>query len=148
MLNDDYRDMLQNLLDNEVEFLVVGAYALGAHGYPRATGDFDIWVGSGKENSTQVYKALVKFGANLADIDEKTFSRKNIVFQIGLAPRRIDILTSITGVHFNEAFTEKKNIEVDGLKIPFISKANLIKNKSATGRDKDKLDLKHLRKAK
>jgi len=146
MLNKDYRDMLHALLGNEVRFLVVSAYALAAYGYPRATGDIDIWVDTSLENSKNIYASLTEFGALLADILEKTFTEKGIIFQIGIAPRRIDIITSIDGVDFQEAFEQKEIIEVDGLKIPFLSKEDLIKNKLSTGRKKDKLDAEYLSK--
>ena len=95
MLNEDYKEILQILLGNKVKFLVVGAYAMSAYGYPRATGDFDIWVETSKENSKKVYESLVKFGAPVSNITEDTFTEKGIVFQIGVAPRRIDIITHI-----------------------------------------------------
>lgn len=141
MLNEDYGEILQLLLSNRVKFLVVGAYAMGVYGNPRATGDFDIW----EENSKKIYKALAKFGASLSAITEKTFSKKRIIFQVGVTPRRIDILTYIDGVGFKKAYQTKEEIKIDDLKVPFLSKANLIKNKQATGRDKDKLDIKHLK---
>ncbi|MGZ3534326.1 MAG: hypothetical protein ACXU9K_03795 [Thermodesulfobacteriota bacterium] len=144
MLNEDYREMLQILLGNDVHFLVVGAYAMGAYGYPRATGDFDIWVDTSPENSKKVYSSLAKFGAPLTDISDQTFKEEGIVFQIGIAPRRIDIITHIDGVRFKDAYGSKKVIEVEGLHIPFISKSDLIKNKRSTGRDKDKLDADYL----
>jgi len=144
MLNEDYRDMLQILLGNEVYFLVVGAYAMGVYGYPRATGDFDIWVDTSPENSKKVYSSLAKFGAPLTDISEKTFTEEGIVFQIGIAPRRIDIITHIDGVRFKDAYESREVIEVEGLHIPFISKNDLIKNKRSTGREKDKLDADYL----
>jgi hypothetical protein len=144
MLNEDYRDMLQILLDNKVHFLVVGAYAMGAYGYPRATGDFDIWVDTSSENSQKVYSSLRKFGAPLTHISEKTFTDEGIIFQIGIAPRRIDIITHIDGVRFKDAYDSKEVIEVEGLPIPFISKGDLIKNKRSTGRQKDRLDADYL----
>lgn len=144
MLNEDYRDMLQILLDNKVRFLVVGAYAMGAYGFPRATGDFDIWVDTSPENSKKVYSSLSRFGAPLTEISEETFTEEDIVFQIGIAPRRIDILTHIDGVRFKDAYESKVVIEVEGLPIPFISKNDLIKNKRSTGREKDKLDADYL----
>lgn len=146
MLNEDYKEMLRILLDNEVKFLVVGAYALGVYGYPRATGDVDIWVEPTLDNSRKVYKSLKKFGAPLSDISQSTFAEAGLVFQIGVAPRRIDIITSIDGVTFKHAFQTKEEVKIERLRIPFLSKANLIKNKKATGRDKDKLDIKYLRK--
>ena len=145
MLNKDYKEMLQILLKNRVKFLVVGAYAMGAYGYPRATGDIDIWVESSPENSEKIYQSLSEFGAPISDIEQKTFCEEGIVFQIGLAPRRIDIITKIEGVNFQNAYSDKREIEVEGIKIPFISKEDLIKNKESTGREKDKLDAKYLR---
>lgn len=144
MLNEDYREMLQILLGNDVRFLVVGAYALGAYGYPRATGDFDIWVDTSPDNSKKIYASLAQFGAPLSDISETTFTEEGIMFQIGIAPRRIDLITHIDGVDFKEAYETKKVIEVDHLRIPFISRDNLIKNKRSTGREKDKLDAEYL----
>lgn len=144
MLNEDYRDMLRVLLGNDVRFMVVGAYAMAVHGYPRATGDIDIWVETNIENSRKIYACIKQFGAPLSDISEQTFTEKGIVFQIGTAPRRIDIITRIDGVDFSEAYTAKKVIEVEGLRIPFLSKEDLIKNKLATGREKDRLDAQYL----
>lgn len=144
MLNEDYREMLQLLSANNVKFLVVGAYAMGAHGYPRATGDFDIWVEASAENAKRVYKSLAEFGAPLAEITEQTFCELGIMFQIGVAPRRIDIITKIDGVEFDKAYPRRHQIQMDDLNLPFISKENLIQNKLSTGRDKDKLDADYL----
>ncbi|MFH1561979.1 MAG: hypothetical protein ABIF11_00975 [Nitrospirota bacterium] len=144
MLNEDYKEMLQILLDNEVKFLVVGAYAMGAHGYPRATGDFDIWVEASSKNSQKIYKCLSEFGVPLFDITKETFAEKGIIFQVGVAPRRIDIITHIDGINFNDAYQTKEIIKIENLKIPFISKENLIKNKQSTGREKDKIDVRYL----
>jgi hypothetical protein len=148
MLNEDYKEILQILLSNKAKFLIVGAYAMGAYGYPRATGDFDIWVEASDENSKKLYKTLFEFGAPLSDVTEKTFSRKGIIFQIGIAPRRIDIITHIDGVVFKEAYKTKKIIEIENLRVPFLSKENLIKNKKSTGREKDRLDVDCLKKNK
>ena len=146
MLNEDYREILQILLNKKVKFLVIGAYAMGAYGYPRATGDFDIWVDVSAENSKKIYRSLHEFGAPLSDIEEMTFAKKGIVFQVGVAPRRIDIITRIDGVSFREAYKSKENIKIEELIVPFISKDNLIKNKRSTGREKDKLDAVELKK--
>ncbi len=145
MLNEDYKEMLQLLLKNKVDFLVVGAYAMGVHGYPRATGDFDLWISASPENSANVYNSLKEFGAPLAELDKDTFCEEGIVFQIGVAPRRIDIITKIHGVDFKNAYQTKINVEIEGISIPFISKENLIKNKESTGREKDKLDASFLK---
>jgi hypothetical protein len=148
MLNKDYKEMLQFLLEENVDFILVGAYALGAHGYPRATGDIDIWVRPDKKNSELVYKALKKFGAPLEQISPNDFVHEGIIFQIGVAPRRIDIITQITGVTYDEADEDKVIVEVENLKLPILSLDKLIKNKKATGRKKDKLDAEYLIKRK
>jgi hypothetical protein len=145
MLNNDYKEMLQLLKRNEVQFLVVGAYAMGVYGYPRATGDMDIWIMSSGENSRKVFDALKEFGAPLSQINETTFAGRDIIFQIGVAPRRIDIITTIDGLEFEQAWQHRVEIDIDGLNVPFISKPDLIKNKESTGRDKDILDAKILR---
>ena len=144
MLNSDYKDMLQVLLDNGVKFLMVGAYAMGVHGYPRATGDIDIWVETSAENSERVYRSMASFGAPLHEIDEATFATPGIVFQIGVAPRRIDIITAISGVEFDDAYQQRQIVEIEDLSIPILSLGDLIKNKRATGRDKDRLDADQL----
>jgi hypothetical protein len=138
--------MLQGLLDQKVEFIVVGAYALAAHGFPRATGDIDIWVKPDENNSKKVYKALARFGAPLNEIREDEFSQPGLIFQIGVVPRRIDIITKIDAVEFEEADSDKIFVDIDDLKVPVLSVDKLIKNKMATGREKDLLDAKLLKK--
>lgn len=145
MLNDDYREILQILIKSRVRFLVIGAYAMAIYGHPRSTGDFDIWVEPSKRNSEKIYQSLKKFGAPVSDMRQDTFCEKGIVFQIGVSPRRVDIITDIDGVDFNKAYKNKKVAKVSGIKLPFISKEDIIKNKESTGRDKDMLDLKYLK---
>lgn len=140
MLNEDYREMLFLLLEEKVDFILVGAYALGVHGLPRATGDIDIWINPDKGNSRRAYKTLIKFGAAVEQISENEFVDKGTIFQIGVIPRRIDLITEIDGVEFEEAYNEKIFVNVEGLTIPVISIKKLIQNKLATGREKDKLD--------
>jgi hypothetical protein len=144
VLNSDYKDMLQVLLDNGVKFLLVGAYAMGAHGYPRATGDIDIWVEPSPDNSKRVYHALAQFGAPLHEVDEATFVKPGVVFQIGIAPRRIDIMSAISGVEFDEAYQHRQTVEIEGMAIPLLSYDDLVRNKRATGRDRDGLDADRL----
>lgn len=148
MLNEDYKEMLQLLLEERVDFIIVGAYALGAHGYPRATGDIDIWIKPDDNNSLKVYKALSKFGAPLEQINIDDFSKEGVIFQIGVIPRRIDIISKIDGVTYEEADKDKLVVEVEGLKLPVISLNKLIKNKMSTGREKDAFDIKTLKKKK
>ena len=145
MLNKDYKEMLQILSNNKVKFLVVGAYAMGAYGYPRATGDFDIWVEASLENSEKIYQSLSDFGVPLSELTKTTFREERVVFQIGVAPRRIDIITKIDGIDFKKAYSDKQEIEIEDIKIPLLSKEDLIRNKESTCREKDKLDAKYLR---
>jgi len=148
MLNEDYREMLQFLLEEKAEFILVGAYALGVHGYPRATGDIDIWVKADEKNSRKTYRSLARFGAPLDQIDINDLANEGVVYQIGVAPRRIDIITKIDGVTYDEADEDKMVVEVEGLKLPVLSLEKLIKNKLSTGRERDALDAKFLMKRK
>jgi hypothetical protein len=140
MLNRDFKDMLQCLLEEKVDFLLVGGYALGAHGYPRATKDMDIWVWADRVNSERVYHALAKFGAPIGQISPADFSKIGVVFQIGVPPNRIDLVTSVDGVDFSTCFKNREVVSIEGLDIPVISKQDLIANKRATGRAQDSLD--------
>ena len=145
MLNNDYKEMLQILLEEEVDFIVVGAYALAAHGVPRATGDIDIWIKTDTRNAERLIRALKKFGAPVGDITASDFTEPDIVFQIGVAPRRIDFLTSIDGVNFADADKDKLTIKINDIDVPVISLENLIKNKKAASRPKDLLDIESLK---
>jgi hypothetical protein len=140
--------MLQFLLEEKVEFILVGAYALGTHGFPRATGDIDIWVKADENNSKKIYNTLARFGAPLDQINVNDFATEGVIFQIGVTPRRIDIITKIDGVTYDEANEDKIVVEIEGLKLPVLSLDKLIKNKMSTGREKDELDAKLLMKRK
>ncbi|NLY01374.1 MAG: hypothetical protein GXY83_35230 [Rhodopirellula sp.] len=133
--------MLSALNEAGAEFLIVGAYALAAHGLPRATGDIDIWVRSSEENARHVWNALRAFRAPTSRVVCSDFTRPDIVFQVGVAPRRIDILTSISGVDFEDAWSERHTTIIDGLQLHFLSRQHLIVNKRAAGRPKDLADL-------
>lgn len=116
-MNPDFKDMLSALSDAGVDFLVVGAYALAAHGLPRATGDIDIWIRPTPENAERVWRALAAFGAPTRRMAASDFTQPDIVFQMGVAPRRIDLLTSISGVTFEEAWEGSATVDVEGLSI-------------------------------
>lgn len=141
MLNPDFRDMLSAFCDEGVEFLLVGAYALAAHGHPRATGDLDLWIRCSHENAQRVWRALSRFGAPLCDLTIEDITSPGTVIQIGVAPRRIDLLTSIDGVDFEEAWPERKDIAVESLTVPVIGRADLIQNKRALARPQDLADV-------
>lgn len=146
MLNPDFRDMLSCLKEEEVEFIIVGAYALAAHGFPRATGDIDIWVRNSADNAGRIMRAVAKFGAPLSGLSEEDFMAPDMVVQIGVQPCRIDITTGIDGIEFGAAWENKVAVVVDGVEIYVPSKADLLKNKVASGRDKDQGDIAWLRK--
>ena len=144
MLNNDYRDMLECLLEENVEFLLVGAYAVAVHGHPRATKDMDIWVWANPNNAARVYRALKRFYAPMHQVQEHDFATKGVVFQIGVSPRRIDVTTVIDGVEFPDAYGDRVEVELDGLSVPVISKPYLIANKRASGRPQDLVDADNL----
>ncbi len=144
MLNADYKDMLQALADEKVEFLLIGAYALAAHGYPRATMDIDIWVIPSPANAEAVLRAIQRFGAPLHDLSKQDLEQDGTVFQIGVAPRRIDIITSASGIRFEETFARSLRVDIDGLELHIPSIDDLISNKRATGRTKDLADVEAL----
>ena len=139
-VNRDFAEMLSALSEAGTEYLVVGGYAVIAHGYPRATGDIDIWVRPTPENAERVMLALKRFGAPLADLTEQDLVTPGLIFQIGVVPNRIDILTEIDGVTFDEAWASRITASVEGQEIPVLGKTALLRNKKATGRTKDLLD--------
>ena len=144
MLNRDYLDILQALADEKAEFLLIGAYALAAHGYPRATMDIDIWVMASPKNAESVLRALARFGAPLENLTQQDLETEGTVFQIGVAPRRIDILTAASGLRFEEAFKNAIAVDIDGIQVYIPSKDDLIRNKKATGRTRDLADIEAL----
>jgi hypothetical protein len=146
MLNPDFKDILSCLKDERVDFIIVGAYALAAHGFPRATGDIDIWVRNSFENAQKIMRALMKFGAPISHLSEEDFTAPAVIVQIGVEPCRIDLLTGIDGVEFDEAWQNKVSIPIDALKVDVLSKEDLLRNKLATGRDKDQGDIVWLKK--
>lgn len=143
-MNRDFVEMLDALSDSEVEFLVVGAHALAFHGVPRATGDLDIWIRSTPENARRAYAALSSFGAPLADLREEDLATPEQVFQIGVPPSRIDILTSLSGIEFDTAWPRRSLVQIAGRAIPVLGREDLIQNKRATGRPQDLADVARL----
>ena len=145
-MNEDYRDILAALLAQEARFLVVGAHALAAHGYPRATVDLDIWIAASSDNARRVWRALALFGAPLADLDvqEADLTRPDVVAQFGLPPNRIDILTGVSGLSFDDAWQNRVEATLEGVRVPVLGLDDLVANKVASGRDKDRADLKGL----
>jgi hypothetical protein len=145
-VNRDFRDLLAAFLEAGVRFLVVGAHAMAVHGVPRATGDLDVWIAPDPGNADNAWSALVRFGAPLTamGITRADFGRPDRVVQVGLPPRRIDILTSISGVVFEDAWPDRVTHETEGLSVPFLGRDALVRNKRASGRAKDLADLEAL----
>jgi hypothetical protein len=143
-MNPDFVDLLRAFADAEVRFLVVGAYALALHAKPRATGDLDLWVEPSAPNAARVMTALRRFGAPVAGMSEADFTTPGLVFQIGMPPRRIDILTELTGLSFAEAWDDRVPHEFGPARVCFLGRRSLVKNKQALGRPKDLADLQLL----
>lgn len=144
MLNEDYKEMLQSLAEEKAKFLLVGAYAMAAQGYPRATMDIDIWVMPSPDNAEAVLRALTRFGTSLDKLTKADLQTEGTVFQIGVAPRRIDIITSASGLHFQEAFDRSIVVDIDNLPVHILALDDLIQNKRASGRTKDLADAEAL----
>ncbi len=140
-MSPDFADILSALSAAGVEFLIVGAHALAAHGVPRATGDLDIWVRPTPDNAARTLQALAAFGAPLADLSVDDLTKTDTVFQMGLPPARIDILSGITGVSFSEAWDRRVTVRLGEQDVAVLSKADFVANKTAVGRPKDLADM-------
>ncbi len=145
-MNEDFLDLLRCLLEAGARFLVVGAHALAVHGVPRATGDLDVWIDRDGANVDRVWAAVLRFGAPVEalGITRRDLETPGVVVQIGLPPRRIDLITEITGVDFEEAWGARVSHRVGTLEVPFLGREQLVRNKRATGRLKDRADLEAL----
>lgn len=145
-MNDDFVDLLRALLAADARFLVVGAHAMAVHGVPRATGDLDVWVRPDDSNADRVWQALIAFGAPVdgLEISQEDLRTPGMVVQIGLPPRRIDLLTEVSGLDFDEAWNQRVAHRVGALEVPFVCREHLIRNKRASGRAKDLVDLEIL----
>ena len=140
-MNPDFSEMLSAFSAEGVEYLLVGAYALAVHGLPRATGDLDLWVGTAGENPKRVRRALERFGAPLDQLSHKDLTQRDVVFQIGVAPLRIDVMTSVDGVEFAPAWGRRLDTKLEGRTVHVISRDDLIRNKKATRRPQDLADV-------
>jgi hypothetical protein len=143
-MNQDFLDLLRAFIDRKVRFLIVGAYALAVHGRPRATGDLDVWVDPTPDNAARVVEALEQFGAPLGQVTADDFSRPGIVFQMGLPPVRIDVLTELTGLTFDNAWPGRTSAGFGPLTVDVLGREDFIKNKRATGRARDLGDIEVL----
>lgn len=143
-LQSDWIALLREFNAAGVEYMVIGAAAIAYHGYPRATRDLDVWVRPSPENARSVYRALARFGAPMDQVTVADFEHDDTVWQLGVEPLRIDVLTGIEGVNFDEAWPRRAFAKLDGLDVPVISKPDLVRNKRAVGRHQDLADLELL----
>lgn len=143
-VNSDFADLLRALSVAEARFLVVGAYAVGRYTRPRATGALDLWIDPSKHNAAAVHGALRVFGAPLADLHEAELTEPNMVFQIGVVPGRVDILTGLTALEFSECYSRRDVGTLGGVEVSFLGREDLIRNKRAVGRPRDLADAAEL----
>jgi hypothetical protein len=144
MVNQDFRDLFAEFNALRVDYLIVGAYALAVHGYVRATKDLDVWVRPEPENAVRVFRALQAYGAPTAELSEDDFAHPDVTFQIGVAPIRIDVLSSIDGIAFETAWQNKASARYGDQEVFVISRLDLITNKRAAGRLQDLADVEAL----
>lgn len=143
-MNRDFDEMLAALSAAGAEFLVVGAHAVAVHGRPRATGDLDLWVRPTADNASRVWQALSAFGAPLSQLTEADLALPDLIFQIGVPPARIDVMTGVSGITFDEAWPRRAIVTVSGRSVPVIGREDLIRNKKASGRPRDLADVAEL----
>jgi hypothetical protein len=143
-LEVDLREFVVIINALEVRYLVVGAFAVAYHGYPRYTGDIDLFIEPSIENAQKIMMAIEQFGFGDIGLSVEDFLQDNQVIQLGVAPNRIDLLTFLTGVNFTEAWENRERGEIAGLNVSIISKELLKRNKAASGRSKDLADLEYL----
>jgi len=148
MLNKNFREFLKLLVENDVKFLVVGGYAVAVHGFPRYTGDMDVLIALNPKNAERVVRVFEKFGFGEMGISKADFLEKDTIVEIGREPNKIQVLTGIDGVEFSAAYGNRIEVDTDGLRIPFIGLDELLKNKAASGRNKDLIDLDELKRIK
>jgi hypothetical protein len=144
-LNPDFKDLLSCLLAGDARFLLVGGYALAFHGYPRATKGMDVWVEPTSDNAGRVLRALGAFGAPTRDLTVANFADRHSVFQIGVPPRRVDLVCSIDGVDFAAAWADRETLHLDELNVPVIGLRAMLANKESTGPLQDLADAEVIR---
>ena len=143
-LTKDFREFLQCLNEHGVEYLLIGGHAVGYHGYPRATGDLDVWIAVHEENARNMVSALRAFGFDLPDLSPSLFLHKDRIIRMGVEPNRIEIQTGISGIEFSQVYPRRVVADVDGVSVNIIPLDDLKRNKKASGRHKDLADLDNL----
>jgi predicted nucleotidyltransferase len=143
-LPTDFKEFLKLLNSHQVEYLLIGGYAVSYHGYPRTTADMDIWIAIQKENAEKLVTVLKEFGFDIPHLAADLFLRENQIIRMGNPPMRIELLTTISGVRFEECYSERTIDVIDDVEVQIINLEHLKRNKRASGRQKDLDDLKHL----
>lgn len=143
-LNPDFKEFVKLLIENNVEYLIVGGYAVGIHGYPRYTGDLDIWINNTNENAQRILKCVEEFGFSSYNLSISDFTKEGNIIQLGYPPVRIDIINQVDGVNFSECFKNKKEVTTVDLTLNFIGYEDLLKNKRETARPRDIDDIENL----
>ncbi|HAJ80130.1 MAG TPA: hypothetical protein DCO75_10195 [Fibrobacteres bacterium] len=143
-LHPDFKDFLRLLHSHNVKYLLVGGYAVAYHGYPRATGDMDIWIAMDAVNAEKTVEVLRDFGMHQEEVSPELFLEKDRIIRMGFPPVRIEVITGVSGVDFYDCYTKRTTVVIDEISIDFISLDDLKKNKEASGRYKDLEDLRHL----
>ena len=146
-LPQDFKEFLRLLQANDVEYLLVGGYAVGLHGYPRPTGDIDFWISRDEANAKKEFDVLVKFGFNSPDLSVSLFTLEKSIVRMGVAPFKVEVITHIDGVTFDDCYPNRLETEIDGCPVKVINYDNLLINKKASGRPKDLNDLIELQKS-
>ena len=144
MLSKDFKEFLELLNENKVKYLVVGGYAVAFHGHPRYTKDIDVWIELSPDNANNIFNALKEFGFGSLGLKPDDFLESDQIIQLGYPPNRIDILTSLKDLKFEDCYKTKVEVEIQGLHIDFIDIENIKKNKRATGRPQDLADAENL----
>ena len=147
LTSPDFRELLKIFEKHKIRYLVVGGYAVMKYSEPRFTKDLDVLIATDQDNANAVYSALKEFGAPLENLTSDDFTHEDYFYQMGRPPLRVDIMMSIPGISFDEAWENRKVVELNDLKILFISRSNLIRSKEASGRPQDMIDADKLREA-
>ena len=147
LTSPDFKELLKIFEKHKIRYLIVGGYAVMKYSEPRFTNDLDVFIATDQDNANSVYSALKEFGAPLENLSSNDFAHEGYFYQIGMPPLRVDIMMSIPGIEFDEAWKNREVVELDELKILFISRSDLIRVKEASGRPQDKIDIENLKKA-
>ncbi|MCD4846663.1 MAG: nucleotidyltransferase [Candidatus Aegiribacteria sp.] len=147
LTSPDFKELLKIFEKHEIRYLIVGGYAVMKYSEPRFTKDLDVFIATDPDNANRVYTALKKFGAPLENLTSDDFTNKDYFYQMGRPPLRVDIMMSIPGIEFDRAWKNREVVEMDDLKIYFISRSDLIRSKEVSARPQDKIDADNLRKA-